>query len=434
MSGRWRLNYTLAQLLLVVVMVANVCGVIVAVREFMREEPTGSVEDVRFSADGQTLVANLNGIEVVTCDAATGKVRSSVRAAREEHWKSLMRSPRLVLAADGNTWAVAYPDGQIDFGQLQPPERRAATMPAFSWGYGPIVIITPLPLPRNIPGNLQSGPTPELIALSDDAAVFAASYAGRPDRDCVVLWDVPSGKILRTLKGQRDVLRVCLTPDGKTLAIERRCHDGPAPFAIDLWDVASGRQRGKTLATYYDGPVCALLAPDNDSLVWMSDGAGIGPPHVTSVRLSTGRKRQFDIPENRGPWDRLAASADGRTLLLANHGGEVISLDAATLVPQGDPRYAWDYHDRLNWQPLTCLACSANGEKIAVGLRAVSDAEPLLRILDLKGNVRHEILLHVTSRGTIITALAANGLLFFLCLWLLLRPVLRRQPRKGPCP
>jgi hypothetical protein len=32
MSGRWRLNYTLAQLLLVVVMVANVCGVIVAVR------------------------------------------------------------------------------------------------------------------------------------------------------------------------------------------------------------------------------------------------------------------------------------------------------------------------------------------------------------------------------------------------------------------
>ncbi len=36
MGSRWRLNYTLAQLLLVVVMVANVCGVVVAVRADMR--------------------------------------------------------------------------------------------------------------------------------------------------------------------------------------------------------------------------------------------------------------------------------------------------------------------------------------------------------------------------------------------------------------
>ena len=58
MGSRWRLNYTLAQLLLVVVMVANVCGVVVAVRADMR--PHVEIVKARFSADGRTLMAVLD--------------------------------------------------------------------------------------------------------------------------------------------------------------------------------------------------------------------------------------------------------------------------------------------------------------------------------------------------------------------------------------
>ena len=75
MGSRWRLNYTLAQLLLVVVMVANVCGVVVAVRADMR--PHVEIVEARFSADGRTLMAVLDDNRRVTCDAATGKVVDS---------------------------------------------------------------------------------------------------------------------------------------------------------------------------------------------------------------------------------------------------------------------------------------------------------------------------------------------------------------------
>ena len=91
--------------------------------------------------------------------------------------------------------------------------------------------------------------SPSQQALSENGAVFAAAYACRTGGDRLVLWDVTSGKTLHTLNAQSDVRGICITPDGKTLAVERTCvpSRGPTYLGIDIWDVASGQKRGKTL-------------------------------------------------------------------------------------------------------------------------------------------------------------------------------------------
>jgi WD40 repeat protein/dienelactone hydrolase len=369
-----------------------------SIRALTRERPAGSVVDMRFSADGQSFIVNIDHTRVVKCDTTTGTVRCSQRVCSEKpDYMFPGQSPQLMLAADANTWAILYPLGQIEFGQLQPPKRWDAEFPAFPAGYGPIIAY--LPPGAGWPDVFKSDTSPEMIVLSDNAAVLAASYTEGRGKDWVVLWDASSGKILHSLKDQHDVLRVCLPPDGKTMAIERRCHREPEPFAIELWDVATGRQHGRPLATYYGGPVCSLLFADNDRLIWLSDGNGICAPHVTSICLSTGRQRQFEIPS--GPFTssfHLKLLASPRVVVLANENGQVQALDAATLAPRGKPRSLWDKRD--NSFVVRCLACSPDGVQLAAS-KDGTDHNPAVRIFNVETGARRDMTLHTTNRATL---------------------------------
>ena len=56
--------------------------------------------------------------------------------------------------------------------------------------------------------------------------------------DTIKLWDVASGRELRTLGGHSDAVNsVAFSPDGRILAC-----GGPDDNTIKLWDVASGRE------------------------------------------------------------------------------------------------------------------------------------------------------------------------------------------------
>ncbi|MBK4732142.1 hypothetical protein JJD41_20035 [Oxynema sp. CENA135] len=94
------------------------------------------------------------------------------------------------------------------------------------------------------------------IALSPNGQTIASGGSQQP----IQLWDVQSGKLLRSLTEHEDsVLTVAFSPDGKTLA------SGGSDCTIRLWKIDTG----ETIAQFkHLGSVKSLaFSPDGRTLV-----------------------------------------------------------------------------------------------------------------------------------------------------------------------
>lgn len=98
------------------------------------------------------------------------------------------------------------------------------------------------------------------VAFSPDGKEIVVSS---PDNRTVTLWDVASGKRLRTLNGQtEDFGGIVYSPDGKMIAAF-------SGNTIRLWDAASGLLR-RTLKGYEGGGL--VFSPDNEKIAsWSAD-------------------------------------------------------------------------------------------------------------------------------------------------------------------
>ena len=95
------------------------------------------------------------------------------------------------------------------------------------------------------------------LAFSPDSQVIVTLGF---DRD-ITLWDVASGKEIRTLKGHLDrVAAVVFSPDGKTLI------SGSWDKTIKLWNLATGKVIN-TLVGHADRVVSVGIAPDGKTIV-----------------------------------------------------------------------------------------------------------------------------------------------------------------------
>ena len=153
--------------------------------------------------------------------------------------------------------------------------------------------------------------------LSPDGQLLATcSY----DRQ-INLWDVASGKLVRTLTGHNGaVFELAFSPDGSLLA------SASADETVKIWSVATG-ERLDTLGQP-EGEQCAVaISPDATSIV-----AGGGDRQVRMWRLVSRDKPEinplkFASTAHDSPIVKLAFSPDGSKLVTASEGRELVLWD-----------------------------------------------------------------------------------------------------------
>lgn len=146
----------------------------------------------------------------------------------------------------------------------------------------------------------------------------------------VILWDVATGKQLRTLSGHNGaVFEVAFSADGKLLA------SASADDTVKIWSVESGA-RLDTLGQPEKSQAAVAISPDDQWIV-----AGGADRKVRMWRLVSRDKPQinplkYSRTAHETPVVELAFSPDGTKLVTASEGRELKLWEAATLTPVRD--------------------------------------------------------------------------------------------------
>lgn len=283
------------------------------------------VDSVAFSPDGQTLAG---GVEV----GVDGHPNTMIQL-----WKvpsghstagfkvSTRNVPLVAFRPDGKGLLGADEDGAVRLWDLASRKSRVA-----------------VPKSHKRPGG---------TAMSPDGLTVA-----RSEGEKVLLWDVASGRLVRTFTGHTYPVRgVAFSRDGRALA-------GCSPSdTIRIWDVATGHTvrtipspayapQSNLLAFSPDGRILAAVTEDNVQL-W----------DVAGSRLTKSLEHRIDGRVDE-PYS-LAFSPDGKTLATGNTSsldkGDVLLWDVAT----GNNIMIFKGHRGTVWS----VAFSPDGKTLASG-------------------------------------------------------------------
>ena len=279
---------------------------------------TERISNISFSPDGATLASGLRSGAVKLWDIKTGKTIHTYNRAGN---LGVFSPDGKTLASAGwrgiELWEVGTHKNISSLKMLRADIRCLAFSPdsqILAWGSGDQVKLW-----KHASGSLLGfigldittlkGHTDEVrtVAFSPDGKTLAS--AGRDKT--VKLWDVSTGRNIRTLEHAYPVVNVVFSPDSATLAA------GRVGGEIELWDVSTGQN----LATFgeHGGAVFSVaFSPDGTTL---ASGAGFG--EIKLWDIETGQ----EIATLEGHTDiafSVAFSPDGKTLASGSQDGTVL--------------------------------------------------------------------------------------------------------------
>jgi len=298
----------------------------VARRDEVREpvHQRGATVSLAFSPDGEALAGGSADGELRVWDVATGRSRwTQPVAVPARSVRSLAFSPdgKSVVSASGGSGK----SGQIRFWNARTGE----------------------PL-QTLPGHQTPTVGVTFASLHQIALAFSPTgdfIVGQSFHGALKLWDVATGRVVRTLDHHEGINSVAFSPDGRTIAT------GAGVGSIKLWD----RQTGSLHWTQGrgDGVLTVAVSPDGKALA-----SGY---RDKSVRI----------------WDCRTGAL---LRLLAGHEGHVVSVafspDSKLLASGSDDGTVklWEVTKGTGLQSLKCppgtqasVAFAPDGQRLAVG-------------------------------------------------------------------
>jgi WD40 repeat protein len=299
------------------------------VRELYRIPQPGFVYDVAWSPDGLILasaivdVGNVPG-SVQLWDVVTGrKLRSFDQ----------IRIYRLVFSPDGKMLAAAGDQGVIVWSVADGSElsntrtsylggRNVAFSPdsrILAYEFGETVNLLEMPGARELNTLQHSSDVKGFAFLPDGHSLITVIMSGQnTDGPLIVyeitftVWDIDSGRVVRTFTQSGDIDGLIVAPDGKSIAA------GISSDMLKIWDIESGRELQSFTGFRFGVPRFAF-SPDG-SVLGVGEGVGFEVASPSRLRLfdvASGREVPM-LEGHKGVIFSVAFSPNGRLLATAS--------------------------------------------------------------------------------------------------------------------
>jgi WD40 repeat protein len=206
------------------------------------------------------------------------------------------------------------------------------------------------------------------VGLSPDGKTVAAPAGGKLDGEDgflwigFVLWDAETGKIRHKLKHGLEVRALGFSPDGKTVASGSGCGGAEGDFeSVKLWDVKTGKLL-RTLKTRDLEAVKVAFSPDSKLLAAVHDPVLDHSGWSAEVTLwdAVEGKSSQSLPDSAGI-EVITFSPDGKTLVGAGR-TKLRVWDVIT----GKTIQASDLKTGFSKQMISALALSPHGKTLAI--------------------------------------------------------------------